>query len=348
MNFLARAATLLSLCLCTGLSFAQKPSGPVIESPLALSAANSDYTEISGWLDRMAAAVQRLNYVGTFIYGHGSQLDAMRVVHAMTAEGEYEKLVSLTGDGREIHRDGKGVICYLPAEKSVLVDNAAAKSPFKVALRWDVERLSEVYRFENAGTSLVAGRVCRQINVRPKDHYRFGYSLCVDQGSGMLLKANLVNEKGVAIEKMMFTDIDYPVWISPDELKPNLDPEGYTWYRHNDEEDTAPTANGNWAIKSLPAGFRASVSVPKKLGPGRSPVYQTVYTDGLASVSVFVERLKTKQKPISGISSMGAITASSRVLDGHQITVIGDVPKATVQQIADSVIHAETTDETDG
>jgi sigma-E factor negative regulatory protein RseB len=71
------------------------------------------------------------------------------------------------------------------------------------------------------------------------------------------------------------------------------------------------------------------------------PVEHMVYSDGLASVSVFVEPAEATDKELSGLSRMGAAHAFTLILDGQQITAVGEVPPITVERIARSLRAAE-------
>ena len=62
-----------------------------------------------------------------------------------------------------------------------------------------------------------------------------------------------------------------------------------------------------------------------------------VYTDGLASFSVYAERLTSEKEPFEGTSQMGAVSAFGKVVGEHQITVVGEVPKTTVEQVGQAV-----------
>ena len=62
-----------------------------------------------------------------------------------------------------------------------------------------------------------------------------------------------------------------------------------------------------------------------------------LFSDGLASVSVYIEKLEPKAKKFEGLSSMGAVNVYGSVIGTYQITVIGEVPKDTVKMVADSV-----------
>ena len=74
-----------------------------------------------------------------------------------------------------------------------------------------------------------------------------------------------------------------------------------------------------------------------------------MYSDGLATVSVFVEAQRdpvagTDDKssppadpPMQGLARVGSGFAFSTVVQGHQVTAVGEVPAQTVEFIAHSV-----------
>jgi len=66
-----------------------------------------------------------------------------------------------------------------------------------------------------------------------------------------------------------------------------------------------------------------------------------VFSDGLATLSVYIEKVKSEALAFLGLSTMGAMNAFGAVVDGHQVTVVGEVPPATVQMVAASVQQAE-------
>jgi sigma-E factor negative regulatory protein RseB len=75
-----------------------------------------------------------------------------------------------------------------------------------------------------------------------------------------------------------------------------------------------------------------------------------VYSDGLATVSVFVEAPPDRKAgasdapnaqgappPMQGLARVGSGFAFSTVVQGHQVTAVGEVPAQTVEFIAHSV-----------
>ncbi|TLY85317.1 MAG: hypothetical protein E6K37_07745, partial [Gammaproteobacteria bacterium] len=70
------------------------------------------------------------------------------------------------------------------------------------------------------------------------------------------------------------------------------------------------------------------------------PVDHLVFTDGLASVSVFVEpqrAAKAGESAVAETAEVGSSSAFSTVVDGHKITAVGEVPPDTVRFIASQV-----------
>ena len=85
-------------------------------------------------LQRMANAAHQLNYSGSFIYQHGQTMETSRITHLNDARGEYEKLVMLDGNRRQVFRNNDEVYCFLSDEKTVMVDKRRVKRTFPALL----------------------------------------------------------------------------------------------------------------------------------------------------------------------------------------------------------------------
>jgi sigma-E factor negative regulatory protein RseB len=95
--------------------------------------------------------------------------------------------------------------------------------------------------------------------------------------------------------------------------------------------------DSRWTVGWLPAGFSMSDRAADAAGAGRMPVEHLVYTDGLASVSVFIEYLDAQGEHLEGLSRMGAVNAYGTMVAGFQVTAVGEVPGGTVERIGRSV-----------
>lgn len=290
------------------------------------------------WLQRMVHAVKELNYEGTFVYAHGNQLEAMRILHSADASGEHERMVSLNGAAREILRDDNVLTCILPDSRSVVVEKSRPKRFVPEQLLQLDEQLNRLYEFQVQDTDRVAGRVARLLVIQPRDAYRYGYRLWLDEDTGMLLKSDLVNPDGRVLEQMMFTTLELRDRIDREQLSPSVSGQGFKWFRPKEANGAKPAKKvKEWGVSELPEGFRMSMRAEHDMPMSRMPVEHLMYTDGLASVSVYIEQRGAVEEALDGPSRMGAVNAYGVLVAGHHATVVGEVPRATVEMIARSL-----------
>ncbi|MGD8312943.1 MAG: MucB/RseB C-terminal domain-containing protein [Gammaproteobacteria bacterium] len=308
--------------------------------PLLLAAAGQVHAEDSArqWLDEMSSALQTLDYDGTFVYLHDGRMDAMRIIHQVSEGGQRERLVSLTGSAREVLRDNKAVTCIKPDNKSVMIGKSRPRPPFPVLPR-DLGKASRNYQVEDVGEDRMAGYNARVIAIKPLDEFRYGYRFWIEQNTRMLLKYELSDPDGVPIEQVMFTRIGIGADIPPSELQPSLTGDGYTWHRQEDVRGTpvAATAEPGWQVRRLPDGFMLTNFQQKRMREDAEAAEHMVFSDGLATVSVYVEKREHQDDSLNGLSTMGAMNAYGLSVDGYQVMVVGEVPPATVRMIAHSL-----------
>lgn len=307
-----------------------------VSLPLAGAQVDATPDTARQWLDRMFRSLQSLDYDGTFVYYHDGKLEAMRILHQASAGGEKERLMSLTGSAREVLRDDKVVTCIMPDNKSVMVGQSRPRQPFPVVTE-DLESLSPFYQLQDVGEDRVAGLMAKVIDISPRDEYRYGYRFWIDMTNFMLLKYELSAVDGKAIEQVMFTGLRVGERIPTAALEPSLTGEGYNWHRQEvggENPADTETQQPGWTVKQLPAGFRMTDYQRRRLHQGGEHAEHMVFSDGLATVSVYVEKLPANSKAFTGLSNMGAMNAFGTVLDDYQITVVGEVPAATVQGMA--------------
>lgn len=288
------------------------------------------------WLQRITNAAQQLNYSGSFIYQHGQQVETSRITHLKDASGEHEKLVTLDGRPRQIYRNNDEVYCFMPDDKTVMVDRHRVKKSFPALLPPQIAGLSEYYEIKLGGQERVAGRECQVIFLTPKDQYRYGHQLWADMQTGLLLKASTWSEKKQIVDQFAFTQIKIGGPIDRNELKPAL--KGKRLVRSTGEGTTQPLPiDSGWDVSAAPPGFK-KVNEMKRVLPGASmPVNHIVFSDGLAAASVFIEPVS--EKTLLGLSHQGALHVYSRKVGEHQVKVLGEVPAATVMQIGDAVTY---------
>ena len=141
---------------------------------------------------------------------------------------------------------------------------------------------------------------------------------------------------------MMFTSIKMLEHIPSERFDPTPRREGYTFHRAKGNIDTGGVkADPAWSIADAPPGFVLSSNVKRPIAASKKPVQYMILTDGLASVSVFIATPESEEDIYEGLTHTGALHAYARVTRGHQVTVVGEVPAATVRMIGESLRYAQ-------
>lgn len=293
------------------------------------------------YLNKMGEALKNLNYHGTLVYSHDGILESMQLIHKSSKDGEHERLVHLSGSPREVIRNNDVVTSYLPDSQSVVVRQRRFNSHLLAKLTQNFSDFVGTYNIKAGGIDRVAGKKARLILIQPKDIYRYGYRLLIDEASGLLLKSELTENEKV-LEQMMFVQIQVMDSIPDPMLQPGVSGDRYTWHRGGKGAKDGPySADKSWQIKNLPSGFVVSGRYKQQMQNNMRPAEHMVITDGLASVSVYIEHVGEQGKGYSGAYRKGAINIFGSMMKSHQITVVGEVPHQTVKLIAQSLNHLE-------
>jgi sigma-E factor negative regulatory protein RseB len=298
---------------------------------LQSAAGKSMQQDVRVWLERMIQAVRSLNYEGTFVYLHDNHLESMHLLHRVNEGGEWERLVSLNGAAREVVRDSASVTCVAPDARSVSIGGS-----LRAVFTMDLELLSTYYDFRLLGSSRVAGREARVIAIIPNDRLRYGYRIYLDQKAFLPLQTEMLDSEGQTLSQVMFTRLE----VKKDVTKPTesiLDgKEDYAWVNHRPMREMKKNQRNSWLFQDLPAGFGIRLHTRRSDGPGKSASDHYVLSDGLASLSVYIEK-SAGEVGLRGGSQMGTVNAFGREVGGRQVTVVGEVPAVTVKQVAAAI-----------
>jgi sigma-E factor negative regulatory protein RseB len=289
-------------------------------------------SSVSDIVSGMSAADKRSNYIGTFVLRKSDKMMTMHVVHGVDERGIWESMESLNGEARKIVRHNNEVISIYPDRKLVTVSKMGDKPGLHPTLPQSLDKLANYYTINQLGEERIAGRETSVLNVQPKDDYRYGYKYWLDNETRVLLKCDLLDEKGEIVEQMMYTSFNNHSEVPPSAFSiPDLD--GFT--RQSLDRNSGKQADIGWRATNMPQGFMLTQSTIR--GTGDDESLHLMYSDGLASVSVFIEKGENSPHRLVGTSKMGALNAFGKEVNGAQITVMGEVPEATVAAIAESM-----------
>jgi sigma-E factor negative regulatory protein RseB len=181
----------------------------------------------------------------------------------------------------------------------------------------------------------IASRPTQVVGIKPNDTFRFGYVLWLDQETALPLKSQVRDENGEVVEQILFTEFEILDEIPDSALASTIDTEGFTWFRTPVQTTEAPDYAA-WHA-TLPQGFELSAAARRRISGSEYPVEHLVYTDGLATVSVFIEDPNSTTEVGEGYIRLGSTNAYSLTLDGRKVTAMGEVPRQTVELIAKSI-----------
>ena len=257
----------------------------------------------------------------------------------------HERIQTLDGKPREYIRRRSAasdqVQCLIPETRRIVIEQRNVEESFPGLSSASPEEILERYTLKLGDVERVAGIECQMLTLEPKDNARYGYRLWVDRASGLLLRAQTLNERREVIEQIAFTDVRIGERIDRAKLRPAWSTEG--WSVERSDYRKADLSQHGWLVPA-PAGFRKTREVARRIGG--SDAMQAVFSDGLATVSVFIEPHSLLSAPAAGSqvpSAAGALQihgptyAFSRRVGDSLVTVVGEVPPSTVRSVAGSV-----------
>src|SRR5579862_1141527 len=214
--------------------------------------------EPTQWLERMNQALTTRNYDGTFSHWHGGKVEMLRIIHRVQDGAVAERLVSLDGSGREFIRTGSDLACYLPDKKTVLVEKRPADESLLTGFPAINEQTANFYDIQEIARTRLNRRDTHVITVSPKDEFRYGYRLWIDESTAMPLKTQLCDGRGHVIEQIVFASLTLPSRIPDSAFKPDVSTAGFKWLRNDSPpiKESAENTTLAWNALMLPPGFR--------------------------------------------------------------------------------------------
>ncbi|MDH3620748.1 MAG: MucB/RseB C-terminal domain-containing protein [Gammaproteobacteria bacterium] len=299
------------------------------------SAALAERIGPSEWLSRMGTAVQMTSYEGTVIRIQDGKAEALKVIHTVSDGVIREKVVAQEGNGLEIIRNGNEVHCILPDRRSVLIEEWDDQSTLFSTLPSSEVRFGSEYDVSIVREERVAGRQAILVAIRPHDDYRYGHRIWLDTETAFPLQTQLIDE-GEPIEQVKFADISLNKEIHASDLEPSYSTENFRWLKQPSRH-VSHKLETTWASTEMPPGFRPISTHGETMPGSETVVTHILYSDGLASVSVFVA--PQGAEITEGPSRVGGSNSYSAIRDGHRITAVGEVPAVTVEQIATTMMR---------
>ena len=324
-----------------GLSFAASAMSPhaamVGTRPIGTAAAPVE-RDMAWWIERMHSAPCQRPYAGTFVVSAASgAMASSRIWHACDGQQQMERVESLSGTPRTVFRRNDEVRTFLPQARIVRADRREAAGLFPSVPVVSGTSIAQFYAARVLGQERVAGFIADVVSFKPADTLRFGYRLWSETETGLVIKLQTLGTDGRILEQAAFSELDLNAAVRLEQLSSMMEATaGYKMVAPVVLK-TSLQAEG-WVLRQPVSGFvpvschRRSVS-----DADSSPsVLQCLFSDGLASVSLFFEPFDAKRhssRPQA--SAMGATQMlSQHVQPNFWLTAVGEVPLQTLRLFA--------------
>lgn len=291
--------------------------------------------EPSEWLERMKQSIHHHSYSGTFILQRGDRIDTVRVVHAAEDDGYRERLQTLTGSAREVIRSVDRLRTF-EGEGAETLDGPQQGPQWPPAIATALLQNSAHYELMSLGRDRIAGLPCYMLHAKAQDALRYSQKYCVHDDTGVPLLSELIDGDGQLLERLVFTELEFLDVVFEDALEARDCDARHIQVHAGAEHDGGGEMDGPWSFEDLPPGFSPIIATARRFVPDAPASLHFVLSDGLATVSVYVDEAAELSQVFEGATRSGATHAVARPLAGHQVTVVGEVPQQTVQWIADS------------
>ena len=294
------------------------------------------------WLKKMANAPRHHNYFGTFIYYADGYIETSRIIHKTDQAGEHEKIEVLDGLPRIVFRNNDEMKCYLPDSKRIYTEKRWFRKFFPDFLPQPFDGIDNIYYVKETKRERVTGHECQVLSLIPRDSLRYGHQFWIDIETGLMLKVAVIDGDEI-IEQFAFAQLEIDGEIHADLLKPNLSIITDEWKVTDLVASILNEGEIKWQVKNLPAGFKKLAEMKRNLTEKPILVDHIALSDGLATVSIFIEPLiENSLTPVPGFfTSRGAINIYVRTLGDNKITTVGEVPVETIKLIGDSVFKQD-------
>lgn len=328
----ALAALLLGLVACAAGAQPSFGIGPSDSAP-----APTEQRSIGEWLTRMHDASRKRAYTGTFVVTSDAMLASARIWHACEGEQQIERVDAMTGPPRTTFRRNDHVVTFLPSSKVVRMEKRQALGLFPNLLQAADSAIAEFYTVRELGQDRVAGFEADIILLKPKDNLRFGYRVWSEKKSGLVIKLQTLGLDGRVLEQAAFSELQIDAPVRLDALARMMNKT--SGYRTERLETLVvdPAAEG-WALREALPGFRPMSCIKRAPQAGALPsTMQWVFSDGLASVSLFLEPYDVQRHPKEGLVAMGATQSLMLRIDDWWLTAVGEVPPGTLKGFAQAL-----------
>jgi sigma-E factor negative regulatory protein RseB len=337
-----------ALCMAQGVVAQSRTPSPAVRSPANAAGSETPTLGVVEWLRRMYTASRQRSYVGTFVVSAATgNLSSARIWHVCEGDLQLERVEALSGPPRSTFRRNDHVMTFLPEAKVVKSEKRENLDLFPNLLGTPDSSIGDFYGARVLGKDRVAGFDTDVVLLEPYDALRFGYRIWSERRSGLVVKLQTIDGEGRVIEQSAFSELQLDAPVKAHALAQMMGSTAGYRVEKSELERTTALSEG-WSLRTPVAGFKPVSCYRRPVGGAGSRaeghMMQWTFSDGLASVSLFVEPYDAQRQPQEAVLVLGATYTLTRRLVGKDgdwwLTAVGEVPPQTLDAFAQSLVRA--------
>lgn len=298
---------------------------------------------LNTWLLRVHQAARQSVYTGTFVVSAGGRMASARIWHVCDGSQQLERVESLSGTPRAIFRRNDQVVTFFPQSRMAVAEVRESLGVFPNLLKSNDSSIGNFYRLKGLGQDRIAGFDADVVQLVPNDRLRYGYRVWNEKKTGLIIQIQTLDLDGKVLEQAAFSELQLNAPVNVAKLSKAGNTDGYRVLRPDLQKTTAE-AQG-WMLQREIDGFTSMACYQRPAAPamagaagnGQSTM-QWMFSDGVATVSLFVEAYDRQRHAGEGLTDMGGAThTQTRRINDWWVTVVGEVPPTTLSAFANAL-----------
>ncbi len=311
---------------------------PVVQAASEADNISSEHNSIpplsaENLLQRFVDNGPRQLFDGTFVYFFEDKVQTITVHRTIDDKGQVvEQFVPMDGKQKKNTRILKNQFCALNNNWPYQFQAMSSSFPFRVNNYY--RQLEKNYTFRLTGMQTVAGLPAAGLTISSKDSYRYSYQLWFEPQTATLLKYILVDHLGKPVEQYLFTNINIHNNTSPQKSADSIQQIPSCTSRF---KGLTEAFQEYFERNKIPAGYEPVSFRKGYIHGSKRQAFQFQLSDGLSTVSVFVEDSKPANKVINGVVKLGPVNVVGKTIGRHQVTVIGAIPISSAAHFLEAI-----------
>ena len=196
----------------------------------------------------------------------------------------------------------------------------------------DFSEIESVYHLTMAEEESVAMLPAYVISIKPKDFFRYSRKVWIDKEHFLPLKSEVYDLLGKMVEQVVFTEIKIGNKLAFFDLGKEVKDASI---KHLQQAELLSIDKADFVLQNLPLNYHV-VFFTRMIREGSvEPAEHVLLSDGFSSVSVYKEAKDVDTQ--EGLQTLGSVKSFTQIINGFQITVLGEVPVKTVKFIAQGI-----------